>query len=145
MNMFVELACLLPLVLWSFLRITLPTGTFAFDFDPRARGSFFALLHYYQRFFWITALVGIAGAVYSEGGGPPAGIFLLAALNAYLFNGLTVFFYESYLHALNGPEGKSNYSVGRYSLVLALGFSAVAQLFVGIVWTAVKILLASGK
>lgn len=136
-----EIAVALPLILWIGFRVLLPPGPYEFDFDPQVRGTFISILPFYQRLFWVIALIGVAGAVtdYVEGFGWAALLLLLAAIYAFLFNGVMVYFYEVYLHSRyprDGSQPRSNYTLGRYSLILSLGFSAVVLLLAGVIYTA---------
>jgi hypothetical protein len=66
---------------------------------------------------------------------------LAGAVYGLLFNVYLVLRYESYLHVRyprNGMPGRSDYTVSRYALTLALGFSAVFLTLIGVISAAVR-------
>jgi hypothetical protein len=136
----IEAATALPLILWIIFRLGLPAGPYRMD--PCGKGTFFPHLICYSVFGYFQVLLGIFGATWAYDYSPtlwPAAMFLLAAINALLFCGFLAFFYEAFMVSMATPPGNSNYTVGKYSLVLALGFSSIVLLIGGAVWTAAGI------
>jgi hypothetical protein len=141
----IQAAVALPFLLWIIFRLGLPSG--AYGMDPCGKGTFFPHLILYSVFGYIQVLLGIFGATWAYDFSPnlwPAAMFLLAAINALLFCGVLAFFYESFMTD-SYPGGLSvnlkisNYTVGKCSLVLALGFSSIVLLIGGAAWTAMGI------
>ena len=114
------------------------------------KGAFIPFLILYQVLFYIVAGLGIFGAIYARSAGVlNAPVFFLAsAICAILFNILLILFYESYLHVRYPGSGKtddglvyqktgpSNYTRGKYALILSLGASAILTLICGAIQTA---------
>lgn len=138
----IQAAVALPLVLWLIFRLTLPAGPY--NMDPCGKGTFFPHLIFYSVFAYAQVLAGIYGATWSYSFVAnfwPSAMFLFAAIYAFLFAGVLAFFYEGYM-ASNYPPGRvgaSNYTVTKYSLVLALGFSSITLLIGAALWTATEL------
>ena len=123
----------LLILLWIYFRISLPAGPF--NMDPCGKGTFFAHLILYSVFGYSQVALGVFGATWAFGHGQnwSAALLLFSALYAFLFAGFLAFFYEGYM-AANYPKnrvGASNYTINKYALVLALGFSSVLLLIAG--------------
>ena len=133
-----QLAIMLPCVLWLLFRFSMPAGPY--NMDPCGKGTFFPHLILYSVFGYAQVILGVFGATWGFGHGAnwPAAVLLFAALDAFLFAGLMAFFYESWMHAMATPPGKSNYTLTRYAMVLSLGFSSVILLIVGGAWMALE-------
>ena len=125
--MIAYLSLALPALLWLIFRITLPAGPFEMDHSGQP-GTFYALMIVYQRFFYFVAGASAAGAVIARMGDKPepAVLMIAAATCAMLFNGFLTLFYEAYL-------AKTKYTINRYALIMALGFSAILLLLAGVV------------
>jgi hypothetical protein len=114
----------LPALLWMILRISMSAGPYNMD-QGQHRGSFFPLLILYSVFAYIILIASACGAFFSYCADQnwPAFLFLSAGIEALLFAGFLVFFYEGYMHAT--ASGTSNYTLNKYAVVLSLGVSAV--------------------
>lgn len=124
----------LPLILAAIFEFVLPHGPYEFDFD-QPHGTFISVLPHFTRFFYAIALLGVVGAMLGWLNDAPMLMLLLSAADALLFNILIVLFYEAYLHVRyprNGDAPRSNYTLRRYSFILALGTSSVVLLFGGV-------------
>lgn len=137
----IDLAITLPFILWLILRFTLAAGPY--EMDPCGQGTFFPHLILYSVFAYAQVALGIIGATWAYGYGAKdaAGILLFAAILALLFAGVLAFSFEAYMAVRYKPPtccAKSNYSIGRYALVLSLGISSTALLIFGAVWAAVE-------
>ena len=130
--MLVIWALVSPAVLWAIFRFTLPTGPYAMD-QGRHRGSFFPLLILYNVFGYALLLLSMSMALiaYNHELAWAGLLFLVAGVEALVFNGWLLFTYERYMHAT--AVGVSNYTLNRYALTLSLGFSAVITCVVGFV------------
>lgn len=141
--MLIYAAVILPLALWVLFRLSLPPGPY--NMDPCGKGTFFPHLIAYSVFGYVQAAFSVFGAAWGISRGlewHPALVLLFAAINALLFVGFLAFFFESYMESnypYGGQVGKSNYTVGKYALVLALGFSSVILLIAGALWMAVEV------
>lgn len=136
----IQAAVALPLILWLIFRLALPPGPY--NMDPCGKGTFFPHLIFYSVFAYAQVLAGIYGATWSYSFVAnfwPSAMFLFAAIYAFLFAGVLAFFYEGYMHGISTPPGKSNYTVTKYSLVLALGFSSITLLIGAALWTATEL------
>ncbi len=133
------LAIALPFILWLVFRLSMSPGPY--NMDPCGKGSFFPHLILYSVFGYVLVTLGVFGSTwaFSEGAKPQAGLMLAAAIYALLFAGFLAFFYEAWMHAVTTPPGKSNYTVGKYALVLALGHSSTILLISGALWLAVEV------
>ena len=132
-------AIALPMLLWLILRFTLSPGPY--NMDPCGKGTFFPHLITYSVFGYAVVALSVFGACWGTAMGldwHPAIVLLLAAVCGLLFAGFMAFFYESWMHAVATPPGKSNYTIGKYAAVLALGFSSVILLIFGALWTAAE-------
>jgi hypothetical protein len=148
-------AIALPFLLWLILWLGMPTGPY--NMDPCGKGTFFPHLILYSVFAYVQVTLGFVGAAWAwnHGAKGPAGLLLFAAAYALLFAGLLTYFYEAFMtvsypdvsagvvHAVMGGRatlpGKSNYTVGKYSVIFALGFSSVLLLLAGAMQTAVQV------
>jgi hypothetical protein len=121
------------------LRFTLPAGPYEMDNGSgTAKGTFFPLLILYQAFFYVIAGLGLGGAFWNwhyDENMWPSMFLLAAAFYALVLNALLLFWYEGYL-ASRYPNGTSNYTLNRYAVVMALGFSSLALFFAGVIWAA---------
>ena len=129
-----DLLIALPFFLWIVLRFSMPAGPY--NMDPCGKGTFFPHLILYSVLGYAQVILGVFGATWAFGHSAnwPAAILLFAALYAFLFSGLLIFFYERFMAAAYPPimtPGKSNYTLTRYAMVLSLGFSSVLLLIVG--------------
>jgi hypothetical protein len=127
-------ALALPALIWIALRLLLPSGPYSVD-QGQHKGSFFPLLIMYSVWSYIVAMVSIFGAVFCHDNGMlwSAGVFVAAAVEALLFSGLLVFFYEGYMHSM--AAGKSNYTVSKYALILSLGISSILTFLAAVAGT----------
>ena len=138
----IELAIVLPMLLWLLFRFTMSPGPY--NMDPCGKGTFFLHLIMYSVFGYAVVALSVFGACWGTAMGldwHPALVLLFAAVCGLLFVGLLSFWYEGYMvQRYPGPElvGPSNYTIGKYAAVLALGFSSVALLIVGALWTAAE-------
>ena len=134
---------LCPFVLWAYFRVSLPNTSFEFDFDT-AHATFSLLLDRFVGLARTIMAVGFGMALaskYTHASSDAVCLCLAGAVYGLLFNVYLVLRYESYLHCRyprNGMPGQSNYTVSRYALTLALGFSAVFLTLVGVVTAVVK-------
>jgi len=134
---------LCPFVLWAYFRVSLPNTSFEFDFDT-AHATFSLLLDRFVSLARVLMAVGFGMALaskYTHASSDVVYLCLAGAVYGLLFNIYLVLRYESYLHSKyprNGMPGQSNYTVSRYALTLALGFSAVFLTLVGIVTAVVR-------
>lgn len=150
----IEIAVALPFILWIIFRISLPSGPFEMDHgNGAAKGTFFPILILYSALFYAIAGLGFYGSIWSWRFASslwPAALFLLSGIYALLFNGLLVLFYESYMHTkyvgvqiILGQRiertGPSNYTITKYAMILALGFSSVLLLIAGSAWTGLEL------
>jgi hypothetical protein len=143
MTMLVYFVLLLAMGWGFFEAIFLDSSTYEMDHGHgTAKDTFFPLLILYQVLFYDVAGLGIFGANYAraEGDWQPAAMLLASAVYAILFNVLLLLFYERYLHARypGGDRGfgRSNYTRGKYALILALGTSSILTLIAGAIWRA---------
>jgi hypothetical protein len=106
---------------------------------PGSPGLFIGLYtHYYKTFLFISVVgllcaIGIAGFVPIATTFLPAECLLAAAIYGFLFNGLLVYFYESYVHVRYAIGGGSNYSKARYALIQSLAACSVTLFIIGLV------------
>jgi len=134
---------LCPFILWAYFRVSLPNTSFEFDFDT-AHATFSLLLDRFVGLARTIMAVGFGMALaskYTHASSDVVYLCLAGAVYGLLFNVYLVLRYESYLHCRyprNGIPGQSNYTVSRYSLTLALGFSAVFMTLVGVVTAVVR-------
>ena len=119
-----------PIIIWMIFRTSMKPGPY--EMDPGSGlGGFALILQIYSRFFYVIAAASALGAIVAHGYSD-FGLtltFTVAGIEALLFNIVLAFFYEGYLAARyprNGSAGISNYTVSRYSVVMALAVSAVA-------------------
>jgi len=136
-----EFAVSLPFFLWCFFRFILKPGPYELDFDVN-HGTFISILPWYQKFFGTIFYFGIFGAFIAKmylGMGWVALLFLIAAIYGLLFNGLMVFYYERYLHQRYPRDrsiGTSNYTLGKYAAVLAIGIASLVNFILALVYGA---------
>ena len=134
---------LCPLVLWGFFRVSLANTTFEFDFDT-AHATFSLMIDRFIGLARVLMAVGFGMALaskYTHASSDAVLSCLAGAVYGLLFNVYLVLRYESYLHCRyprNGMPGQSNYTVSRYALTLALGFSAVFLTLIGVISAAVR-------
>jgi hypothetical protein len=126
----IYVALAFPFAVLIALLLGMPNVKYEFDHGNGTKpGTFFPLLILYQVFFYFIAVDSLLCAKSNH-------LFVITAIEALLFNGLTVFFYESYLHNRYKSislQGESNYSLLRYAIVLSLGFSAVVTFVTALV------------
>jgi len=133
---FVLFPVLLPFMIWAFFRSILSGRIY--EFDPGGhKFMFVSLMVPYRATFWVVfvlSLVGTFVSILDRISNRLGFIFLSASVCALLFNLLVVVFYESYLHAKYGMTSlQSNYGANRYSIILALGTSALFLFLNGLV------------
>lgn len=92
---------------------------------------------FYSAWAYVIFFASLLGAFfcYCEGSNMPWSLFLIAAIEALLFAGLMLFFYEHYMQAT--AAGPSNYSLNRYAVTLSLGVSAILTFMLAVGLTAV--------
>ena len=134
---------LCPFILWAYFRVSLPNTSFEFDFDT-AHATFSLLLDRFVGLARTIMAVGFGMALaskYTHASSDAVCLCLAGAVYGLLFNVWIVTCYESYLHIRyprNGMSGQSNYTVSRYALTLALGFSAVFLTVIGVISAVVQ-------
>lgn len=143
------IALALPAVIWSVLMLSGTGQLFEMDWGGQG-GTFAAYLHpHYSRLFGIIFWVGLVfgmfiGIAFRQ---EPAGILVLSAVYAHIFNLWVTFCYESYLHVRyppdNAPSGSSRsiYTRRRYAITLSLAYSSVILFVVGLL-SAVKLVVS---
>jgi hypothetical protein len=127
----------LPLLIWCLLRVSLPAGPYAMD-QGGHRGSFFPLMAFYSAWAYVIFFASLLGAFFSycESANASLSLFLVAAIEALLFAGLILFFYERFLHAT--ASGTSNYTLNKYAVTLSLGLSAILTFILAVGVAVVK-------
>jgi hypothetical protein len=138
----VYLSIALPIILWAAFRSFMKPGPYEMDFS-HIHGTFGLIMPWYMKTFSFIAVSGLIGATISWylRIGKVAVIFLISAILATLFNALIVIFYERYMHIryprMNPPvNGVSNYTLTKYSIILSLGISALADFILALVYAA---------
>lgn len=131
------LASLLPIVLWTFIRLGL-SGNYAMDPGKR-EGAFHLFLPHYQKLFNTIALLSFVGEAgsWEVGAQIPMQVFAVSAVYSLLFAGLLLLWYEIYLH------NQQSYGRNKYAAILSLGFGSFLLFAMGVVLLAVG--LVAGK
>lgn len=127
-----------PLVIFALRYFSMQHPTYEMD-PPNSPGMFSGIYcHYYRVFLFISVIgllcaVGLAGFVPIISSQLPADCLMAAAIYAFLFNGLLIYFYESYLAVRYVTGGSSNYTKLRYAIIQALAISSVVLFIFGLV------------
>ena len=114
-------AIALPVFLWVVLRFIYPSATYEMD-AAKTKGAFVSLMQAFSLFFYVMAGLSLWGYRESH-----EVLFLVPFVEALLICGLLPLFYESYLH-VRYSVGLSNYTRGKYALILSLAYSTVITL-----------------
>jgi hypothetical protein len=123
-----------PFALLILFLLGMPNVPYEMDHGQGSKpGTFFPVLILYHVFFYVIFTVDVLMRAKTS-------LFTISAIEAWLFNGAIVFFYESYLHQRYPmrSEGTSNYSLLRYAIVLSLGVSAAVTFVAGLIGSAGK-------
>jgi len=141
----IYLAGTLPAIIWLILRLTMPPGPYEMDQGGR-QGTFFPILILYSVAAYAIAIFSavLAYVGWTHRAGVGVVLLLTAAVDAIIFCFWLVWCFEMYMQqrypvgnqALAAKIGVSTYTLGRYALTLALGFSALALFLAGVVLTA---------
>lgn len=134
------IAVALPLAIWAISILQMPPhAVYEMDWGHHERGgSFFSIYVLYRSIarliYWTSLVLSILVAVIARQ--EPAGVLMLAAVYAFLFDVWIVKCYESYSHT-RYPKNHiisvpSNYTRNRYAITMALGYSAVILFVIGL-------------
>lgn len=128
-------------VVWTAFWIVFFVAYFALSFptyemdhgNGQCKGTFYPLLILYSAFFYVLAALGVIGFAWFH---VPA--FLVSAGEALFVNIWLLLCYEAYMHS-RYPEGKSNYTRGKYALTLAMGCSSVLTMVIAVTQAALHL------
>lgn len=127
---------IIPFVFWAVFRLILPNVAFEMDLGGRP-GSFIMCHALYERIARLIFVASMVGVMLCHVWIGPAQMDLLASsiysLGFMLWIALSYESYSATRYIPNWIEGKSDYTIGRYSATLALAISAIVCFAAGIV------------
>lgn len=125
---------LLPIVSIVICRFALLFPAYEMDHgNGKCKGTFYPLLILYSVFFYVLAALGVIGFAWSH-----IPVFLLSAGEALFVNIWLLLCYEAYMYS-RYPEGKSNYTRGKYALTLAMGYSSALTMVIAVILAALHL------